>query len=323
MRSITAFILAIILAFSFAFNVQAQTSEVIWLTAGTTSFKTGETVTVLVNAVSVTAIQGFTFQIRYDPACLKPVNAASPIAGMNGLSLPQITGLVDASFASTVPQTANGVLAEVRFETLGGCQTNLVLESAALAIRDASGFAAPLPGVKLGESNIALAIDSAPGDSSPQPLSGTPLPLDPGASSPSGPQTPIWSIALLMVILIGGLGFGIYKVIQKTSASIQGSVSSSQSAIVKFQNGAHAGKSFSLKKLPCLIGRDPANDICLNDPFVLNQHAKIYIANNGYYLMDLGGETFVNGQVVKHSSTALKPGDVVRLGKRTAFVFGS
>jgi len=323
MRRITAFILAIILAFSFAFNVHAQTSESIWLTANTTSFKTGETVIVLVNAASVTSIQGFTFQIRYDPACLKPVNATSPIQGMNGLGLPQSAGLVDASFASTTPQVANGVLAEVRFETLGGCQTNLVLESAALAIRDASGFAAPLPGVKLGESNIALAIDSTLGESSPQALSGTPLPLDPGTASSSNPQTPIWSVALLTVLLIGGLGFGIYKVVQKSTASIQGNSPSPGSAIVQFRNGANAGKSFSLHKLPCLIGRDPTNDICLNDPFVLNQHAKIYSANNGYYLMDLGGETFVNGQAVKYGSTALKPGDVVRLGKRTAFVFGS
>jgi len=320
MKSTTAIILAIILAFSFTFSAHAQTSESIWLSADTTSFKTGETVTVFVNAASVTSIQGFTFQIRYDPACLKPVNATSPISGMNGLGLPQTAGLVDASFASTTPQIANGVLAEVRFETLGGCQTNLTLESAALAIRDASGFAAPLPGVKLGESNIALAVDSAKGESSQQPLSGTPLPLDPGTSSTAGPQTPIWAVALLTVLLIGGLGFGIYKVVQKSTASIQGS--SSKSAVVQFRNGADAGKSFSLQKLPCLIGRDSSNDICLHDPFVLGQHAKIYVANNGYYLMDLGGETFVNGQVVRRSSMALRSGDVVRLGKKTAFVFG-
>jgi hypothetical protein len=215
MRHITAFVLAIILSFSFAFKVQAQAYETIWLTASAASFKTGETVTVWVNAASVTPIQGFTFQIRYDPACLKPLNAASPIPGMNGLGLPQSTGLVDASFASTSPQAANGILAEVRFETLGGCQTNLMLESAALAIKDASGFAAPLPGVKLGESNIALAIDSAPGDPSSQALAGTPLPLDPASDSSSGPGLPVWLIAVVTVLLIALLGFGINKAVQK------------------------------------------------------------------------------------------------------------
>jgi hypothetical protein len=79
---------------------------------------------------------------------------------MNALPLPQITGLVDGSYASTTPQTVNGLLAEVRFITLGGCQTNLTLESAALAVRNESGFAAPLAGVTIGEKNIALNIDS-------------------------------------------------------------------------------------------------------------------------------------------------------------------
>ena len=70
---------------------------------------------------------------------------------MNGLPLPQITGQVDGSYASTTPQTINGVLAEVRFVTLGGCQTNLKLESAALAIRNEAGFAAPLADVTVGK----------------------------------------------------------------------------------------------------------------------------------------------------------------------------
>jgi pSer/pThr/pTyr-binding forkhead associated (FHA) protein len=65
------------------------------------------------------------------------------------------------------------------------------------------------------------------------------------------------------------------------------------------------------------------NEIRLDDPHVISQHAKIFAANNGYYLMDLGGETYINGKAVKRSSAALKPGDVVRLGKSALFVFGS
>jgi hypothetical protein len=215
MRPIAALLFALIFVLSPASRVQAQASEVIWLTVDATSLKTGETVRVWVNAVSVTPIQGFTFQIRYDPACLKPLNAASPIAGMNGLGLPQTDGLVDASFASTVPQIVNGVLAEVRFETRGGCQTTLNLESAALAVRNASGFAAPLPGVKLGESQIALSIDSAPGIPASQALAGTPLPLDPSPASAPVSSLPIGWIAVFTILLIGLLGFGINRALQK------------------------------------------------------------------------------------------------------------
>ena len=326
MRSITALIFAFIFAISSSFNVHAQAGESIWLSAGNTAYKTNETVLVTVNASSVTPIQGFTFQIRYDPACLKPVNATSPINGMNGLSLPQTAGLVDASFASTTPQLANGILAEVRFLTLGGCQTGLQLESAALAVRNEKGFAAPLPGVTLGQTAIVLNIDSAVGESSDQTLSGTPLPLDPTAgSSPTSP-TPIWGIALLTILLIGGIGFGTYKVIQKTTHMTQtpdAPLVDNRSVVVSFKRGSYAGKRFSLNKLPCLIGRDPDSDIRLDDPHVIRQHAKIYNTNNNYYLMDMGGETFVNGQAIRRSSAALKSGDVVRLGKSVLFVFGT
>jgi hypothetical protein len=323
MKSIFAALFAIIFSFSTFFYVSAQSSESIWLTTnGAEEYKTGETFKVLVNANSVTPIQGFTFQIRYDPACLKPINASSSISGMNGLSLPQTSGLVDASFASTTPQNVGGVLAEVTFQTLGGCQTNLFLESAALAVRNASGFAAPLPGVTLGQNNIPLNIDSALGVSQEQALAGTPLPLDPTAGSDS--PTLVLGIALLTIGLVLGLGFGIYKVMQKgMGGSVQSNIPSHGPATVKFKHGSNAGKSFHLKTLPFLIGSDMNNEVCLTDPSVLDRHAQIYTADDRYYLMDLGCETFINGHAVRRSAAELNPGDIFRLGRNAYFEFGS
>lgn len=209
MKRITACILATLVSLVVVINVGAQTPETIWMTASTTAYKTGETVLVIVNAASATPIQGFTFQIRYDPECLRPVNASSPIPGMNGLPLPQLTGLVDGSYASTTPQTVNGVLVEVRFTALKGCQTNLTLESAALAVRNAEGFAAPLAGVLVGERNVPLNIDSEVAVSqSAQPVSGSILPLDPPVVERgfSG-----WIIGMLIFLLFGGVGLGAYK----------------------------------------------------------------------------------------------------------------
>src|SRR5918996_2640741 len=179
MRSLTAFFLAIALAFTFVISVNAQSTEGIWLTANTTTYKTRETVVATLHASSATPIQGFTFQIRYDPACLKPINAVSQVPGMNALPLPQISGVADGSYASTTPQTINGVLAEVRFEALGGCQTDLILESAALAIRNESGFAAPLAGVTLGQKEIALSVSKEAGVAESVQPSGSILPLEP------------------------------------------------------------------------------------------------------------------------------------------------
>jgi hypothetical protein len=184
-RIIVAFSLVILVALGHVFGVQAQSSESIWLVANTTAYKTGQTVIVTVNASTVTPVQGFTFQIRYDSACLRPINASSPIPGMNGLPLPQLTGLVDGSYASTA-QTVNGVLAEVRFTALQGCQTGLSLESAALAVRNTEGFAAPLASVLIGERNVSLKIDrEAVAPQSAQPESGSILPR-PAASRREG-----------------------------------------------------------------------------------------------------------------------------------------
>lgn len=199
----TALIFIALICFFIAAPVHAQSAESIWITASAASFKTGETVVVTVNGVSAAPIQGITFQIKFDPACLQPINAASPIPGMNGLLLPQLAGLVDASFASTTPQIASGVIAEVRFVTLGACQTNLTLESAALVIKNESGFAAPLPGVTLGEKTIPLAVSAEKGSPQDAPLLGTPLPL--GTEPDPASSTSLPSGTLIVLSIIGAL----------------------------------------------------------------------------------------------------------------------
>jgi hypothetical protein len=216
MKYIAAFLLGLLLVLLAALGAQAQAAESIWLSVERTTYKVDEIVAVRVNAISAMPVQGFTFQIRYDPACLEPVNASSAIPNMNGLSLPQTVGLVDASFASTVSQVANGVLAEANFKTLTGCQTTLVLESAALAYRDAEGFAAPLPGITIGERNIVLVIEDTPGESQEISPLGTPLALAPEVEeSERGNNSWIGIITVaalvLMLVLVGGTIYFVYK----------------------------------------------------------------------------------------------------------------
>ena len=344
MKRIIAILFAILFTLTLTVNASAQTAESIWLTANATTYKTGETFNVALNASSAAPIQGFTFQIRYDPACLQPVNASSPIPGMNGLPLPQVAGLADGSYASTTPQTINGVLAEVRFTTLKECQTALALESAALAIRNAEGFAAPLPGILIGEKNLSLNIDREV--VAPQPAqveSGSILPLTPPKKIQGNLVWMFGMIGLMLAVLAGSLMFGTFLMLRRRPAShstksrviaahpspaVAPRVIASYpspgalKATLHIKHGPHAGKSFSLVRFPIVIGRDPQNDICINDPHVIQHHAQIYSNRNGYYLRDLGGGTFINGHAVKSSAVVLHSGDVVRLGKSVLFVFG-
>lgn len=323
MKPIAAFIIALAFTLVTVIHVDAQAAESIWLTASTTAYKTNETVTVTVNAISATPIQGFTFQIHYDPTCLKAVNATSLISGMNGLSLPQTSGLLDASYASSVPQTVNGALAKVRFVALKGCQTTLTLESAALAIRNESGFAAPLTSVLIGEKSVALNIDAAVGVPEPtQPASAATLLLEP--TSASSDQTMFgWVVGSISTLFILGILFGVFKLLRTGPGISPKKKVLAHNATLYVKHGPHVGKSFLLNSFPCHIGRDPINEICLNDPHIMSRHAQIFAADNGYYLADVDGETFINGRVVKKSSAMLKPGDVVRLGKSALLVFES
>jgi len=202
MKKLATLLLSLLFSLSIAANVSAQSSETIWISATQTSYKTGETVTFDFNGISVTPIQGFTFQVRYDPSCLKPLNAASPIVGMNGLLLPQDAGLADVSFASTSPQIANGLLAEIRFIALSGCQTSITLESASLAIKNESGFAAPLIGITTGEKVIAYSISDEKGSAEDSPLLGTPLSLDvePVNGSSQSLTVPLVIIGIILIL---------------------------------------------------------------------------------------------------------------------------
>ena len=208
MKIISALFLLVALSLTTVFTVSAQAEESMWLQSNSTAYKTQETATVTINGISATPIQGFTAQIRYDPSCLQPLDSSSPISGMNGLAVPQQAGLADVSFASTTPQMANGVLAEVHFIALKACQTSLNLETAALVIRNESGFAAPVAGIQIDRNALMLNIDSTVGNPQPTSSAAAVLPLvpvvAPEAKSVNMRLIALWVLAgMLLLIVIG------------------------------------------------------------------------------------------------------------------------
>ena len=205
MKKLFAIIFSFIFLFSAFIKANAQSAESIWIETDTISYKTKELIIVRVNAISALPIQGFTFQIRYDPARLEPMNASTPVSGMNGLQLPQSPGLMDGTFASTTPQQVSGVIAEASFTALSGCNTDLFLESASLAVRGETGVAVSLPNIILGQRNIALAIDSAIGNTQEYTPLSTPLPLGVAETVPSESNNNF----LFLFIAIGGLGMSL------------------------------------------------------------------------------------------------------------------
>jgi pSer/pThr/pTyr-binding forkhead associated (FHA) protein len=64
------------------------------------------------------------------------------------------------------------------------------------------------------------------------------------------------------------------------------------------------------------LGRAEGNDIVLGDTFASGQHARLGWNGKGWVLEDMGSTngTYVNGQQV-HRTVAIKPGDIIELGR--------
>ena len=58
MKKTTSLFLAIIFTLAAFIKANAQSAETVWLAANATTFKTGETAVIMVNAISGTQVQG-------------------------------------------------------------------------------------------------------------------------------------------------------------------------------------------------------------------------------------------------------------------------
>lgn len=90
--------------------------------------------------------------------------------------------------------------------------------------------------------------------------------------------------------------------------------------------GDQKGNSFPVAAAGIMIGRDPQNDVVIQDPRVSYRHAWVGIVDRRAVLRDLGSTngTFLNAQIASPVSEAvLKPGDTIFFGghSRDQFLF--
>ncbi len=84
---------------------------------------------------------------------------------------------------------------------------------------------------------------------------------------------------------------------------------------------AQPGRVYLLDGARFVLGRDAANEVVVDDPFISRRHAEIVWDGDAYVLRDLGSRngTRVNGSRLS-APVRLKHGDVITLGDAT-FVF--
>jgi len=343
MKPISIIFLAIIFLFSTVFHVNAQSADTIWIEAINQSYTVGEVVTVNLYGMTSIPIQGFAFQLSYDPACVQPEQPSSSQTGMNSFPLPQETGLVDASFYSSAPQPISGPLTEIKFTTLAVCETTIKVENASLMILDETGIARPLEGVILGISTISLSVENSmsiptavvlegaksDGDTSSapvvQPVS-TLLPVPVPTELPmSNSFLPDWFGAILSITLVViAILIGVFFFIKNRSHTVKSAYQPVNGIPVLYiEQGPRAGEFVEVINSPFQIGRDAACELYLNDKRISRRHAQIITNHSGWYVVDLGSKnsTLVNGKFINDRVMPLKPGDMIQLGKHISLVF--
>jgi len=96
----------------------------------------------------------------------------------------------------------------------------------------------------------------------------------------------------------------------------------SQQYQLVMRTGPTMGKAYGLGKNEVAIGRDPSNDIVINEAEVSRKHARLFLRDESYVLEDLGSTngTFVNGQRLM-GPQELQPGDTILLGENVSITY--
>ena len=96
--------------------------------------------------------------------------------------------------------------------------------------------------------------------------------------------------------------------------------------LLMVEGGPDQGNTIPLSGPVTTIGRQPGNDVLLQEPAVSRRHAEIVETDAGYLLRDLysSNGTFVNDKRIPEQEYRLSDGDRIRLGpSEVSFVFRS
>lgn len=88
------------------------------------------------------------------------------------------------------------------------------------------------------------------------------------------------------------------------------------------RTGPTTGKTYTLEASEVTVGRDPSNDIVINDAEVSRKHARLLFQEGSYVLEDLGSTngTYINGQRLM-GPYQLRHGDLILLGENISMTY--
>lgn len=98
---------------------------------------------------------------------------------------------------------------------------------------------------------------------------------------------------------------------------------SEQQYQIVVRKGPQVGQIFPLQGSSLIVGRDPMNDIVINDLEISRQHARFTQLDDGYQIEDLGSTngTAVNGERLGSEPRRLQSGSVINMGSGVRLVY--
>lgn len=309
-------------------------------------------VQVTVSANAVEKIQGISFQLRYDSACLQPSGFQSLVLNLNNTSMPQSPGVVDGIFTSTEPLSANGGMVNVNFTPITACENTLALIKADLIVLSVDGFAEPLADVVVDTTPVVVAVSAGQLSGSAEPTQSMsvldaesapiveateaviPRPIVEEKTSPSTMERLVVIGAGILVLFAGILAAIVYTLMRGKKVGRRGQHRRAQAytqaepsktprisanevdRYLSIRHGIQAGTRVKLENFPFAIGYSQANDLRLEDPSISAFHAKLFLKDGKVILVDLGNPigTNVNGNTIRNQKIEIKNGDVIKIG---------
>jgi len=88
--------------------------------------------------------------------------------------------------------------------------------------------------------------------------------------------------------------------------------------------GPNPGRAYAIDRASSTMGRDPSNEIAINEPQISRLHARVFLSDGVLVIEDMGSTngTFVNGVRLTGPRT-LTPGDVIGLGEVVTLTYYS
>ena len=121
--------------------------------------------------------------------------------------------------------------------------------------------------------------------------------------------------ALMILILYGFLCWALWLLWRDFKRQSEGVSARQPLPLTLIEQDLENPRQLNFQKSAVVLGRDPSNDVCINDKTVSSQHARLTYHHDQWWAEDLGSTngTYLNQELIS-APTVIANGDHLRCG---------